>query len=788
MLCTLFAETNPLCLIDPACGQWPARNATITCIQAEDKETKPNSEERVHTKIGPPALCGNPDTASLLADELCTPEQRLERYTKSFATKLDQVQLDELLAEEVLFLNAARRTISDDTHRMSQLVTVWQKSCQGNLGDTKSSRRSSSFLTGLLIFHDPTLWKHLHSNQFNFNMKELYSFYVGDESYPPIIELWDASIIHQAPGFLTPTQGSFFFGLGLMLNAREELLTNEQDLHTIMQQVRLNSGKCAKRIISVGSQAAKCTPNYFLQLLSEPELDLASLQEMSMTEANPIALDLSSSVHESNKEQANKSLWKQLVGTEPKPKLGYTALATRMKSALGFSADSDFSAPHQRFFVVEYAGEGKIGLQLSQSAIGLHVHGFDKRQGEAEVEGSVKKGDFVHSVNGVPIRHLSPRLAGQVIAHQLRPLCFMFSSKMTPEEEAMYNHQNEQPRSKKQQYQEKLLKARLVHFYMRFEGIRRVGEIDSILRIYYNHEPTLYRSLFAKYGEPAPGDDLFNSDYVLISGREAIELGLTQESSFSNLDSDFFIDVRTQSDRECTGLFRSCMLFGQQQEEEKLIDSILASQRESLRKGLRVKRVCLLLSGTEKLFSMVEPKQAAQAEEADQQVVDTVVAKLAARGVFFTCITTFVECLREAMYSKPTQWGEGLLVGAPKKTEDFSLLLRQCIGYSAIDFKDPLSISQYISQHFQMSDGTNQVQTGHSMIGKALLVGLLPPTSELAASVAQSDLPSVSELLHNLRRGGAAGASPVGGRYEGINENFVIDDDEFSGDFGIESE
>lgn len=145
----------------------------------------------------------------------------------------------------------------------------------------------------LLMFHDPQLAIHLHSNDF---LPELYSpqwfltLYSRSLPLSHVLRLWDVVIAVDDPAF------TFFIGLCLLRRVRNDLLLSESD--EIPERIKFMKFGGEEDIDNVLSEALKCyfsTPRCFCRLLR-----LCCVRSMELTPTPGILSSSSTSTATNN--------------------------------------------------------------------------------------------------------------------------------------------------------------------------------------------------------------------------------------------------------------------------------------------------------------------------------------------------------------------------------------------------------------------------------------------------------------------------------------------------------
>jgi len=647
---------------------------------------------------------------------------RFQLYANAFEFADDDFSM--VLEEEQPFLQIAKSKMKEDV--ANRFIASWKQTCGGNLSDARLTNRSVSFLSALILFHDPKLWAFLASKKFDFARPSLFEFYAPtDGQTAPLFELWDASILEALPGFETPTQGSIMFAVGLFLCNRDSIISCTGDLDALVDGFR-NSASLVQAVI-VGARAAKLTSEYFLRLVGEPELDWNQYDKLLTTEDKrspasppPTTLQRRETAQlkrqDSNKSEgqtssavASMSSWMGSLKastanlTTATIKEGFSSLSLKMSEALQGSIDEEdnptprhqvrkrTASESRHLFIVEYPGVRRLGLQLGQTASsGLAVLGFDTSQqvpGEAEKDGTVQIGDAMHSVNWVSVSCLPASIAGKVLAKQERPLHITFSTANVQGRKLPTGLSIEG-----KSMQHALLKSRLLSFYSRF-GASKLDDISSILRIYAKHEKSLVRGLYHKYGEPIPGDGSFTSEFVLVSAAEALTGGLTRRADDEpDPDDLIFVDVRTKEERADTGILPSTFCLSFDDKDEKVMKGIA---RGVTLKSNRTK-ICLLASGTYRMFSLVDPARAAEEKGKDDRRLLMAARKLSSAGMNCICAIRggFAECFREAAV-RAVPFGPEVLADCGQ-----GYLYKACQAYALVDLKDTESLGRFIVGYF----------------------------------------------------------------------------------------
>ena len=780
----------------------------------------PREPSALAAKGGKPSA----DTPRALAedDTEFKPMSSEERFD-SYATAFDLDDEDGLamnLAEDNPFLKVAKANMKGEA--ATRFIASWRQHCGGNLGDAKMTKRTVSFLSALVLYHDPKLWAHVSSHKFDFVCPALFEFYApSDSKWKPIMELWDASVVNALPGFETPAQGSIFYALALCICNRERLMTasSDSEVRSMCDEIRASTHPVAA--IIVGSRAAKFTAEYFLRLVGETELDWTEYDHMLLGEskrapASPPPSSNRSSLQRQatapKKEEpakppvpataaagsattATTSTWMGSMSSWTKGasaaslSAGFSTFTQKMSEALQGNIDDD-EAPAQprlarrrtvsesrHLFVVEYPGTRRLGLQLGQTATGLSVTGFDKSSatpGEAESEGTVQIGDAMHSVNWVSVSFLPPTIAGKVIAKQERPLHITFSTAHPQGRTKLPAGLSLEARS----MQQALLKSRLMLFYSRY-GHSKLDEVSSILKLYAKHERALVRGLFCKYGEPVPGDCAFSSELVLISAAEALSGGLTRLSNDEEDPDDLiFVDVRTPEERADTGVFPAAFSLTFDEKDERVMKNI----QKGISRRSPMTKVCLIASGNHRMYMLVDPARAQEEKNKELERCLKAATKLSQAGLHFICAVRggFAECYREAKlrvasFTADTlsDCGHGLLHRACEaysmlNLKDTESLGHFCVGYFS-DFKEPMPVPQVAAESDPATNGATigdpaSRVLSHDVIQQNLQAAfkeLVPTTTSFAA---MPSLSSTVGLFKQSSTGRLDTATPAGGK------------------------
>jgi len=236
--------------------------------------------------------------------------------------------------------------------------------------------------------------------------------------------------------------------------------------------------------------------------------------------------------------------------------------------------------------------------------------------------------------------------------------------------------------------QEAIFKPRLSTFYSKFDQ-KKLDDIPSILSLYVRRERNLLRGLQCKYGDGVPGDENFLSELVLITAAEAIGGGLTRSENDEDAEDQIFIDVRTQEEREDTGMWPTTFSLAFDEKDEKVIKAI----KKSVSRKSPKSKICLLSSGNSRLFSLVDPARSASERANEYSRMLRAARMLAEAGLNSICAIRggFAECYREAKMLDC----EGCITEGSK-----GLMFRTCQAYASLNLKDTESLGYYIIGYF----------------------------------------------------------------------------------------
>ena len=186
-------------------------------------------------------------------------------------------------------------------------------------------------------------------------------------------------------------------------------------------------------------------------------------------------------------------------------------------------------------------------------------------------------------------------------------------------------------------------------------------------------------------------------------------IGSEEKFSFTSSGEELLIirnviiDIRARSERFETGMFADSVVFGLD-EKDVTIESILSKYSNEHDTGIYY-RYCLLSSGLDRVFCMVDPARAKRENEREMERIKYATNAFFEKKVNLVCFIAggFAECLRECVVRKVEpnliDCGDGVIRSA-------------CIAYSLLNYDDVPSLDNFISSYVKGFEENSNSQDG----------------------------------------------------------------------------